>query len=87
MSDYVYQPYPAWRFHPDHEMRLVHSQEEDEALLAQAGWVKSHMALPSAGAPTATPAPAPQPELEPAPQPELEPAPPRPRTKRKQVGV
>ena len=85
MSDYVYQPYPAWRHHPDHGMRLVNSKEEDEELLAQDGWVDSHMKLP-ANQPVAEAKPAPKPAPEPDPESDDEPAddePKRPRSKRK----
>jgi len=43
MSEYVYQPYPAWRFHPTKPAVVVASAAEDEQL--GDGWVDSHLKL------------------------------------------
>lgn len=37
--EYVYVPYPAWRYHATQEARIVETEEEDRAL--GQGWVRS----------------------------------------------
>jgi hypothetical protein len=46
-------PYPAWRYHPSEQPRIVHSPEEDAAL--GKGWVSTpetpaHLGTPDEGA-------------------------------------
>jgi hypothetical protein len=88
MSDNVYQPYPAWRFHPDHPARLVQNAEEDQAL--EKGWLDSHLKLPTATPVEPAPPPAPAAEDHTAtttgPEPETS-APKRSRSRARQQGA
>jgi hypothetical protein len=47
MSDYVYQPYPRWMFHPRKEAVIVNDPDEEKAL--GKGWYRSPAQFPKAG--------------------------------------
>lgn len=70
MEPYVYQPYPAWRYHPDGRSRVIqNAQEEEENWFDSPAKAKSQDVKP----PEATPAPEPV-AVDPAPdaEPEVE---------------
>jgi hypothetical protein len=37
MSEYVYQEFPKWKYHPKHDAKIVQNAEEEKAL--GRGWV------------------------------------------------
>lgn len=58
ISTYEYQPYPAWRFHPEHDARIVDDAKADAAL--GPGWVDTPAKLlPDAVTPPPVVAPPP----------------------------